>query len=77
MSTGIFGDHIVIPSLLPANLNGEIYLDLLENIGNPVLTYIVEEDERYCEEKVIIQQDGTSPHYVMPVRQLLDDTFPE
>nr|CAH7738443.1 unnamed protein product [Callosobruchus chinensis] len=44
---GIFGDHIIGPFFLPGNLNGDTYLDLLENTIIPALIEIMENDQRY------------------------------
>ena len=74
---GIFGDHIIGPFFLPGNLNGDTYLDLLENTIIPALIEIMENDQRYQEENAIFQQDGAPPHYALPVRQFLDETFPD
>jgi len=73
---GIFGDHIIGPFFLPGNLNGDTYLDLLVNAVNPALIEIVQNDQRYRGENPIFQQDGAPPHYALPVRQFLDETFP-
>ncbi|XP_066149124.1 uncharacterized protein [Euwallacea fornicatus] len=75
--TGIFGDHIIGPFFLPGNLTGDTYLDLLENTVNPALIEIMENNQRYHEENPIFQQDGAPPHYAIPVRQFLDETFPD
>lgn len=74
---GIFGDHVVGPFFLPGTLTGEMYLELLETAINPALTEIVENDERYLENRLIFQQDGAPPHYAHPVRNYLNQEFPE
>nr|CAH7760003.1 unnamed protein product [Callosobruchus chinensis] len=48
------------------NLNGDTYLDLLENTIIPALIEIMENDQRYQEENAIFQQDGAPPHYALP-----------
>lgn len=73
---GIFGNSIVGPFFLPANLTGDMYLDLLENAIDPALTNIIEEDRAYNEQELIFQQDGAPPHFSLNVRNYLNDRFP-
>lgn len=74
---GILGDHIVGPFFIPDNLNGERYLDLLENNIDPMITQILEEDDNLLEGELFFQQDGAPPHFAIAVRQFLDNRFPE
>lgn len=48
---GIFGDRIVGPFFIDGNLTGETYLRLLEDHIDPMLTDIIENDDRYLEEE--------------------------
>lgn len=74
---GIFGDNIVGPFFLPGNLTGDMYLDLLENHIDPILTEIIENNAgNYVEDQIVFQQDGAPPHYALPVREYLDQRFP-
>lgn len=73
---GIFGDRLVGPFFLPGNLNGEMYLELLQDHIDPMLTEIIENNEQYQENQLILQQDGAPPHYALPVREYLDRRFP-
>lgn len=73
---GIYGDRIVGPFFLPQTLNGETYLQLLEEAIDPALTDIIENDNRYLEDELFFQQDGAPPHYSRAVRQYLNERFP-
>lgn len=73
---GIFGNRIVGPFFLEGNLTGEMYLGLLEDTIDPMLTDIIENDQNYLEDQLIFQQDGAPAHYALPVRQYLDQHFP-
>lgn len=74
---GILGDHIIGPFFLEENLNGQNYLNLLENLIYPHIVEIMEQDHNLMEDELVFQQDGAPPHYALPVRQFLDATFPE
>lgn len=73
---GIYGDNIVGPFFLNATLNGELYLNLLQNAIDPELTRILENNQEYQEDALYFQQDGAPPHHALPVRQYLHNTFP-
>jgi hypothetical protein len=73
---GILGNHIIGPFFLEGNLNGEGYLNLLINHIMPSITNTLELDP-LLENEVVFQQDGAPPHYVAPVRQFLNNTFPD
>nr|XP_022918112.1 uncharacterized protein LOC111427283 [Onthophagus taurus] len=79
---GILGDQVIGPVFIDGNLNGEVYLDMLENTINPLITEALEnqldreENALLDENELHFQQDGAPPHYVLPVRQWLDNTFP-
>lgn len=79
---GILGDTIIGPVFIDGNLNGDIYLDLLENIIDPLIVDALENqrDEEgnliLSEELLYFQQDGAPPHYRITVRQWLNDRFP-
>ncbi|EFN87922.1 hypothetical protein EAI_08475, partial [Harpegnathos saltator] len=74
---GIFGNRIVGPLFLlgTSNLTAEMYLELLEDIIDPMLTDVIENDEHYLEDQLVFQQDGASPHYAISVRRYLDQRF--
>lgn len=73
---GILGDHIVGPFFLDGNLNGESYLELLREVIDPRITTIIENDHNLSEDLLVFQQDGAPPHFALPVRQFLNETFP-
>lgn len=74
---GIFGDRLIGPLFIDGNLNGETYLELLEDTVYPLLIDIVENDDRYQENQLMFQQDGAPPHYALLVREFLNRQFPE
>lgn len=73
----IFGNHIIGQFFLSRILNGGMYLDLLQNAINPLLIAIIEQDDRYRADNLTSQQNGAPPHYAMPLRQSLNETFPQ
>ena len=73
---GILGNHVIGPFFLEGNLNGEAYLDLLENQILPYIHDVVDHDPDLLHDELIFQQDGAPPHFVPPVRQFLNDQFP-
>lgn len=73
---GIFGDRMIGPIFLDGNLTGERYLEVLEDLVQPLLLDIVENDDRYLEDHLTFQQDGAPPHYALAVREYLDRVFP-
>lgn len=79
---GIFGDKIVGPLFIEGNINGENYLNMLQESVDPLITEIVENevDEQgilfHDENLVHFQQDGAPPHYCGNVRRWLDEKFP-
>lgn len=60
---------------LPGNLNGKMYLQLLQNAIHSALIQIVVNAE---ENETIIYQHSTvyKVHFVHPVHQFLDENFP-
>lgn len=73
---GILGDHLVGPFFIDGNLNGDIYLEMLEDLIDPMITEILENDNNLFEDQITFQQDGAPPHYTLEVRQFLDGHFP-
>jgi len=70
-------NHLISFFFLLDNLTGNIYLELLEDIIDPTLINIIENDEHYLEDQLVFQQDGTPPHYAQYVCEYLDQTFPD
>ena len=57
---GILGNEIIGPVFIEGNLNGELYLDMFENVIDPLITESLE--------NLHFQQDGALPHYAVLVR---------
>lgn len=79
---GILGNQVIGPLFINGNLNGEMYLNMLENTINPLITEAIEnqldrDGNNFLDEnELYFQQDGAPPHYVLPVRQWLNNVFP-
>lgn len=75
---GIYGDHIIGPFFIPGNLDGDMYLRLLQEAIDPAITNIIENDNnnQYVEGEVMFQQDGAPPHYAIAVRNYLNENYP-
>ncbi|VEN54798.1 unnamed protein product, partial [Callosobruchus maculatus] len=67
---GIGGNRLIGPFFIDGNLNGDKYLDLLNNYIIPAL-----QNNGQLPHNVWFQQDGAPPHYDRRVRGLLDATF--
>lgn len=74
---GIVGDHVVGPIFIE-NLNGARYLDMLREQVVPTLAELFPNplEPNLPNERIWLQQDGAPPHYALPVRNYLNDTFP-
>ena len=69
---GILGDHIIGPIFINGNLNGERYLEMLEQEIVPAVRNLnVNFDE------IWFQQDGCPAHNARVVQEFLQLTFPE
>lgn len=79
---GILGDTIIGPLFIEENLNGEIYADMLQRSIEPRIVHELENQRdvhgnlSLQENLLHFQQDGAPPHYVVPVRDWLDDHYP-
>lgn len=79
---GILGDKIIGPLFINGNLNGNTYLEMFDTI-QPLIVEQIENQldinggRNLNEELIHFQHDGAPPHYVLPVRQYLNDNFPE
>ena len=79
---GILGDEIIGPVFIEGNLTGQLYLQCLEDVIDPLITQSVETqvdgdgNMMLNEEKLHFQQDGAPPHYAVPVREWLNERFP-
>ena len=56
---GIMGNRIIEPFFIDGTLNGQRYLDLLENLIVPAIVTVIEDGD--IDFDSIFQQDGTSP----------------
>lgn len=68
---GVIGDQLIGPHILPPRLNGETYLDFLQNTL-PELLLVIPEEQR---NRIIFMQDGAPPHYSRAVREYLNGRF--
>ncbi|VEN42073.1 unnamed protein product, partial [Callosobruchus maculatus] len=75
---GIVGNHIVGPFFIDGNLNGDKYLELLQNYVVPTLANLHPDpaNPQVPANTIWFQQDGAPPHYQMNVRQYLNQIFP-
>lgn len=75
---GVIENRVIGPFFFEENLNGERYLEFLENDLVPCLAtlYPDPEDPDIPDNSLWYQQDGAPAHYTRPVRQYLDTVFP-
>lgn len=79
---GILGDHVIGPLFIDANLTADLYLELLMDTIDPLITVLVENsrnDEGNLEfdiDNIFFQQDGCPAHYARHVRTYLDEMYP-
>ncbi|GBO98416.1 Transposable element Tc3 transposase [Eumeta japonica] len=70
---GVIEDRIIGPHYLPDNLNGDNYLEFLQN----VLPEMIAEVPIFNENRpIIFQNDGCPAHWRLIVREYLDNVFP-
>lgn len=74
--TGIVNGQIVGPFELPAVLNGQNYLNFLQN-DLPTLLEGLETYSEELRERMWLQNDGCPAHYARPVREHLNEVFPD
>nr|CAH7726603.1 unnamed protein product [Callosobruchus chinensis] len=72
MWTEILNGQIIGPFELPDALNGEVYLDFLQNH----LPSLLEDVPLNIRREMWFQQDGCPAHYAHSVREYLDEEFP-
>lgn len=79
---GILGNEIIGPIFMEENLTGELYVNLLENVIDLLITQSLENqadqegDMELDEQNLYFQQDGAPPHYALPVRAWLNERYP-
>ena len=65
----MWSDGVIGPFFFDENVNGEKYLEMLEDVILPQLR------QQTVFRKMIWQQDGAPAHYSTTVREFLDDNF--
>lgn len=79
---GILGNAIVGPIFIDGTLNGGMYLELLDNVIDPLITEQLENQRdpegnpMLDEYELFYQHDGAPPHYAINVRNWLNHRFP-
>lgn len=75
---GIIGDQVIGPIFFNGNLNGETYLQFLEEelIPNLAILFPDHLEADVPNHNIWFQQDGAPPHFARPVREYLDEIFP-
>lgn len=69
---GILGDHILGPFFINGNLNGQLYLQMLQESIFPAITTVIRENEHVFDEDIVhFQQDGAPAHFHRDVRDFL------
>lgn len=80
---GILGNTIIGPLFIEGNLTGDLYLNMLEETIDNLITHELEtqidaEGNLVLQEDLLsFQQDGAPPHYFGPVRHWLNERFPD
>lgn len=69
---GILGEHQIGPLILPHRLNGDSFLNLLRND----LPNLMENIPLASRQDMWIQLDGAPPHFARPVRNWLNNHYP-
>jgi len=69
---GILNNTLIGSYFYTGTLNGERYLDFLENI----LSSLLEDVPLHLRERMWLQQDGAPPHNAIVVRNYLNNSFP-
>lgn len=69
---GIVGDTLIGPFILPRILNGDTYLNFLQN----ELPALMEDVPLHVRQQMWFMHDGAPPHFRVTVRDYLDTVFP-
>lgn len=71
---GVIGNQVIGPHYLPENLNGDNYLEFLQN-DLPLL--LEEQYDHFNEDiRIVFQNDGCPAHWKLIVREYLNNVFP-
>lgn len=73
---GILGDNLIEPLLIPCILNGENYLDMLENRIDLLIREKLENGPLLLEDDLYFEQDGSPPYYAARVHHYLNLQYP-
>lgn len=68
---GVIGNQLIGPYFLPDNLNGQNYLEFLQNDLPGLVEDVFDEDR-----PIVFQQDGCPAHWTIRVREHLHNAFP-
>lgn len=68
----VIGNHVIGPHFFEGNLGGAAYLNFIQNILPGMLAVLPTE----IRNEIWFQHDGAPAHYSRPVRDLLDQQFP-
>lgn len=69
---GIFRDSLIGPHFLPKRLDGNAYLNFLQNV---LLPDLLEDVPLVLRERMWFMHDGAPPHFCVAVRQFLNERF--
>lgn len=72
---GILGKKMIGPFFIEGNLNGLMYLDMLQNVIVPAMRLAAAEQNMVWTD-VWFQQDGAPPHFKRKVTDYLNETLP-
>lgn len=70
---GVIGNHVIGPHYFPDNLNGDNYLEFLQNDLPELLAELPILNEY---RPIVFQNDGCPAHWRLTVREYLNDVFP-
>lgn len=70
---GIVGDHLIGPIILPNRLTGAAYLTFLQD----ELPGLLEDVPLETRQRMVFLHDGAPPHFLLAVRQYLNEQFGE
>lgn len=70
---GLLGNHVIGPFFIDGNLNGQKYLELLQNQVLPTVRALPDINM----ETIWFQQDGCPCHNTLQVRDFINNTFPD
>lgn len=69
---GIIGNFLIGPCVLPPRLNGELYLQFLQNAFRDLIEHLPLETRQ----RMYFMHDGAPPHFSVAVRDHLNNVYP-